>query len=94
MKKEYVEFLEERSRRASQVNLEVLASFMEIGSSDGSLEDALNFDVFQSTDPDANDLLGYMPNDWNAEFSFGMQEVPYLSYDLAAGINVNESMHI
>lgn len=94
MKKEYVEFLEERSRRASQVTLEVLASFMEIGPSDGSLEEALNFDVFQSTDPEADALLGYVPNDWNAEFGFGMQEVPYLPYDLAAGMNMNESMQI
>lgn len=94
MKKEYVELLQERSRRASQVTLEVLASFMEIGSSGGSLEDALNFDVFKSTEPEAEDLLGYVPNDWNAEFGFGMQDVPYLSYDPAAGINIGESMQI
>lgn len=94
MKKEYVEFLQEKSRRASQVTLEALASFMEIGTSGGSLEDALNFDIFNSTNPEADNLLGYVPNDWNAEFGFGMQEVPFLSYDLAAGTNVNESMQI
>ncbi|TID22907.1 hypothetical protein E2P81_ATG02038 [Venturia nashicola] len=94
VKKEYTEFLQERSRRASQVTLEALASLIDVESSDGFLEEALNFDVFKSADPGAEDLFGYMPNDWNAEFSFGMQEAPYLPYDLPAEIDINASTQI
>ncbi|QDS69073.1 hypothetical protein FKW77_009976 [Venturia effusa] len=79
VKKDYLNFLQEKSRRASQVPLEVLASFMDIGPPGGYLEDALNFDVFNPTGSEADDLFGYVPNDWNAEFGFGMQEVPFLS---------------
>jgi hypothetical protein len=77
VKREYVEFLNEKSRRVSQVTLEELASFMEIGPA-GSLEDALNFDVFNSINAETEDLFGYyfnVPNDWNAEFGFGMGEI-------------------
>jgi hypothetical protein len=98
VRKEYVDFLYEKSCRASEVTFEELASFMEIGPTGSSLEDALNFEPFNTTNAQTDDLLGYycdVPNDWNAEFSFGMEDlVPYPPYTSSLRPNDNGPMEI
>lgn len=77
VKKEYIEFLNDKVRRESQVTLEGLADLMEIGPT-GSLEDALNFDILNLINTGTDNLLSYhsnVPADWNTEFGFGMDAI-------------------